>query len=662
MSETSLLFTLEGTRAEYTVTLSVDGAVVGQGTSHYDDASVLAADIGAIEKNRCKSDILQGVGSLLFDLLQVGTIADYFLPEFRTWAEKQGAIHIRLRFKARELEALPWESLYYSGLGWLCLKRNPKSSVCRDPLDAFSGRKEPLRVASPLRMLVVIPEGSFLQFDREWQSIERCVLAIPDRVQLLEPLKGRVTPDRLAQRLEEPCDILHYIGHGKMDGERMPSIRFNGEGGVDDEMWVEAETFADLFAEHRPSLVFLNCCLAGATAAKGSLSGLGPYLLRAGVPAVLAMRYEIPDAQAIRFSTEFYQELVSGQRPGRVDEAVNFARRSLQRNQTPDTVRGFITPVLYLATGCEQLFHWDGPEAPIAAQVAPSPPRALTPSPPWRRELCEALQKRRCLPVIGPGIYTEFATRDASARSQPNLLALAKEVCKRIANRQPYGSLEEDLRLCEMAGEWLDFDFFQWVCQHYKKATGRMYELWEELSAFLCACRLEAPAPLVRFLERWPNTPGIVSTHFDGLIQETLSRLRQEMVVVDRIDETNLDLEKDDRVLVHLRGSIERHNSLVLTKDAHDLLWDRINNISRTLKHHLITGTPGRGFLLCGVHPRDSLVRHLVQKLVHDDEESRGPSFFVVRRKTSAEEGYWEPFKVTWIEDDLRNVLDILGE
>ncbi len=87
----------------------------------------------------------------------------------------------------------------------------------------------------------------------------------------------------------------------------------------------------------------LNCCYGATASARRSLSGLGPFLLRAGVPAVVAMRYEIPDAAAIRFSEKLYQGLLHGRYPGRVDLAVESARESIHRNQTEDAARNSIS-------------------------------------------------------------------------------------------------------------------------------------------------------------------------------------------------------------------------------------------------------------------------------------------------------------------------------
>lgn len=81
---------------------------------------------------------------------------------------------------------------------------------------------------------------------------------------------------------------------------------------------VEASRFADLLRQARPAprLVVLNSC-SGATAGGGDLfAGTAAALARAGVPAVVAMQFEITDAAAAVFARGFYTALAQG-RDGR---------------------------------------------------------------------------------------------------------------------------------------------------------------------------------------------------------------------------------------------------------------------------------------------------------------------------------------------------------
>ena len=122
------------------------------------------------------------------------------------------------------------------------------------------------------------------------------------------------------------------------------------------------------------------------------------------MPAVVAMRYEIPDRVALRFADEFYRMLLTGPQPGRVDQAVESARSLIYGNE-PGTLRGFITPVLYLAEGHERLFVLAPPSrsvAPVVTELGSAPRRdVILPD-----DLLDALRENRCIPVIGPGLFT----------------------------------------------------------------------------------------------------------------------------------------------------------------------------------------------------------------------------------------------------------------
>ena len=72
-------------------------------------------------------------------------------------------------------------------------------------------------------------------------------------------------------------------------------------------------------------------------------SGVATALVRAGVPAVLAMQFPISDQAAIAFSREFYRRLASGDA---LETAVTEGRLLISRRD-PESLE-WATPVLYL--------------------------------------------------------------------------------------------------------------------------------------------------------------------------------------------------------------------------------------------------------------------------------------------------------------------------
>ncbi len=107
-------------------------------------------------------------------------------------------------------------------------------------------------------------------------------------------------------------------------------------------------------APNRLRLIFLAACQSATRSTADAYLGLAPRLVRAGVPAVLAMQARIGVATAQRFSAAFYRRLA---RHGLVDLAANEARQMVLAAGLP----GAAIPVLFLRLRAGRLF-----EAPLA--------------------------------------------------------------------------------------------------------------------------------------------------------------------------------------------------------------------------------------------------------------------------------------------------------
>jgi tetratricopeptide (TPR) repeat protein len=95
--------------------------------------------------------------------------------------------------------------------------------------------------------------------------------------------------------------------------------------------------------------VFLNSC-EGARGSEGDpFSGTAATLVRRGVPAVVAMQYQITDSAAIEFSRAFYESLADGLP---VDAAVTEARVAVSMGSMLE----WGTPVLYLRSPDGRIF------------------------------------------------------------------------------------------------------------------------------------------------------------------------------------------------------------------------------------------------------------------------------------------------------------------
>ena len=118
-------------------------------------------------------------------------------------------------------------------------------------------------------------------------------------------------------------------------------------------------------------LVFLNACLAGQVDSTRPFAGIAHQLLQSGLPAVIAMRYEILDHSAANFASGVYEALVSGQGRGHIDAAVSIARNNLYIND-PNRV-DYATPILWLNAEDGRILPIDDPQR-SAASTSPAQP------------------------------------------------------------------------------------------------------------------------------------------------------------------------------------------------------------------------------------------------------------------------------------------------
>jgi len=273
----------------------------------------------------------------------------------RSFGEIEGepnlGLRIVLRIEPPELTILPWELLYDPDCDFL-------ATSTRSPLIRYlevKRRIRKLRTRLPLRMLVVVPDGVDperpLDSVREVSELFRALEDIDDCIDA-KVLDGPVTYDAVEEAMEEAFDCFHFIGHGAFDDERGYLLLHGDNGAIDG---IDEQRFAGLFRNReRLKLVVLNACQSAQTSPKLPFVGMAPQLVRAGVPAVVAMQYPIRDDAAVVFARRFYRALFRGEHRGRVEVAMCDARNRLS-SEFPDE-RELAAPVLFMRTRGEVLF------------------------------------------------------------------------------------------------------------------------------------------------------------------------------------------------------------------------------------------------------------------------------------------------------------------
>ncbi len=437
---------------------------------------------------------------------------------------------------------------------------------------------------------------------------------------------------------ESRWDIVHYIGHGEVNDDKHFYVILNDAWGQS--CRVPGEAFADTFNRHPPRLVVLNCCSGAEVARSQSLSAAAPALLRKGIAAVVAMRYRIADESADDFTGHFYRELLTEMSPeaGMVDRAMATARKKLYHGMRDSTVRGFITPVLYLAE------HYDRLLLPKAVPKLDEPEILIEGPPPSHElgECLEAIRKRDCVLVLGPGVLRAGAQRDGEG--YPSLLDLGRHLAEQCGFEWPAGgSLDEGYAAA----------LLPWVCHHFEY-TGRRFRLIQAIRQKYAGCQ---PPPLFAAIARL-QLPGIIYTHFDGLLETSLREIRTPVAIAESLQGLG-GMDLSGTLLLCPTGIIRNERTLVLTEEEHEALGEHIANLPAVVRSHL-RGAVGRCTLFLGVSPRDTVARRMAARFLETQNRVQGPTYFVAAHPSPADKAYWHKYDVCWLDDSLERVCEAL--
>ncbi len=235
----------------------------------------------------------------------------------------------------------------------------------------YVGTARPLATRLPLRVLAVIPEdpAGYVDAEAEWARLQTSLAPLQEGGVQLVRLGGRCGVWELRRQVEQvQPDVLHIVTHGRPDGIVLWQ--------EDEPQLVPAAALrVALDGANSLRLLLLAACSTAQAVNSSPLASLGAQLLQTGIPAVIAMQYDVRAAAAAAFGEQFYQQLVAGRCPGQVDVAVNYGRSALYVHDADGFAYG--TPVLWLNAGDGRIFAPDRPfvlrasAAPYAAGVKP---------------------------------------------------------------------------------------------------------------------------------------------------------------------------------------------------------------------------------------------------------------------------------------------------
>jgi Trp operon repressor len=295
---------------------------------------------------------VQEFGQSLFEAVLVGKVGTCYYRSMDQAQQEGKGLRLKLHVKPPNLTVLPWEFLYDPDRDeYLCFSRDT-------PIVRYTDLRQPvgrLSVEPPLRILGMVASPrdlAPLDVEHEKSLMHEAIEDLQaDGLVKLTWLEGETWRDlQRAMRRDGPWHIFHFVGHGDFDLSAQEGLIAFTEKGTGRRHLLRSRDLARLLDGH-PSLrlVFLNSC-EGARGSEGDpFSGTAATLVRRGIPAVVAMQYQITDKAAIEFCSAFYESLADGLP---VDTAVTEARVAVSM----DSVLEWGTPVLYMRSRDGRLF------------------------------------------------------------------------------------------------------------------------------------------------------------------------------------------------------------------------------------------------------------------------------------------------------------------
>lgn len=229
-------------------------------------------------------------------------------------ARPDHGLRLRLRLgDASALLDLPWEYLYDP-----TLRRFFGHSVAT-PLVRYREQPRPvmpLAVTLPLQVLVMIAnpsDVSALDVEGEWRKVSDALAPLVAQGQVQLTRLPNATLAALQRQLRQASyHIFHFVGHGGVDrlsGERVLYLEDDRGRGRS----VSGDLLGTLLNDHRSlRLALLNACEGARTSADDPFAGVAQHLVLQGIPAIIAMQFEITDDAAILLAQEFYAALADG--------------------------------------------------------------------------------------------------------------------------------------------------------------------------------------------------------------------------------------------------------------------------------------------------------------------------------------------------------------
>ena len=315
-------------------------------------------------------------GAALFNAVFSGDVRACLRSSVDEAKREAGGIRVRLRLADPALADLPWEFLYVQSVNrFLALS-------VRTPLVRYMDLPEvlqPIAVSPPIRVLAMISSPTdypSLDVEGEWQRLNDALADLIKAGTLSLERMEEATLAALQRRLRRSkYHIFHFVGHGEFDQTLHEGVllleREKHRGHR-----VGSQYLGMLLHDHESLRVaVLNACKGARSSKQDPFAGSAQTLVQQGIPAVIAMQFEIADDVAQTFAHEFYGALANSYP---IDAAVTEARKAIFAMGREVE---WATPVLYLRAPDGRIFDVDR-TARVPASATVAQPAAESPAPP----------------------------------------------------------------------------------------------------------------------------------------------------------------------------------------------------------------------------------------------------------------------------------------
>lgn len=320
--------------------------------------------LGLVSGTYLDANCMEKVGKKLYDSLFTGGVGEALRMAINQAKQEDRSVAIQLRIDhdAVDLARYPWEILYD---GNRHLLRGGLVEMTR--YIPFAEAQMPLSTPAPWHLLFIPshPQDLLkLPPDEERLAVWNGLQGLVDSGKLTLDILTPSTYDTLYERLDQAeYNIIHFDGHG-IFGQRCPRCQAfhyphivtcqkcsrslddvtplgylafeDSEGKAD---VVSTKVMEDLLLRKGIRLAFISACQSSVVHGGSLFGGLGPGLIRAGIPAVIAMQFSVPVKTAVNFAKKVYSHLAQG---ATISQAVTEGRRRLLRERT------WFIPTLYL--------------------------------------------------------------------------------------------------------------------------------------------------------------------------------------------------------------------------------------------------------------------------------------------------------------------------